>query len=673
MHLNLNRQNKQHIVLCTNCNQEIALLEYPHHKNKCFFRQTFHNSNRNYIDKENFIISDPNYATLNSIIGMKLDNLEKNKEDNYIRDQGHYNMNDAVVTFGCKNKMKETKGDSKIRNNSEEIISKEKKLIFGIENGLKDNNSFLSVVIQVISAMRKIRKHILRDIIINSKDQKYQILSQLQNVLRNTENLNKGDIISITDLRNSIADAFQSRRKFLINHPDDPADVYFALINSLHSESIKCHLNEIKDTSCDMKCIAHKYLFMDISRRDKCECKGASKRLFSYHNYIFDLPIKRILKKIDLSSSNKEEFSQFKGKLFHIYTDLISNVKPNCPEKGIRCSLNKATIFYHLNSFPEYFVFNLRESQHCRNLFDIFKILIMISKCFFPSTIFYQTKEIKHLKYDLFALVCIGANKNYTSLIKHGSYFLHFEDERINTFKNWADAANFLLKHAEIPLMLFYEKNSNDRNGEEFFYLKSEDIYSMSFYCRNMSNFEGVLENTFRSVEELVKFDDEKSDTNLAYPQGFNYKDEKENRLSPLLQNLKNKLTNQCNVCGMRIIHSTNPNFSCFCDDKKSAENYRNIHNDLSKNSLELKTQIKKNLSNDNIKIEDKHPSINPPQTKSEKDKIQKISGENNIKNNQIKVSNNGLQENKTHSLFTTIESHEFDRREKNRQKGEYK
>ncbi len=133
---------------------------------------------------------------------------------------------------------------------------------------------------------------------------------------------------------------FQSRRKFLMEHPDDPIDAYFVILNSLHSYHIKKPLNEINDTSCNSKCFTHKYIWMDLLKKEECECKGTSKRLFSNHNYIFDIPILKIFEisesfnKIEMDKCLKlkttrlsEEFTRnvfdIKGKLFLYLKALI--------------------------------------------------------------------------------------------------------------------------------------------------------------------------------------------------------------------------------------------------------------------------------------------------------------------------------------------------------------
>ena len=79
---------------------------------------------------------------------------------------------------------------------------------------------------------------------------------------------------------------------------------------------------------------------------DSCECKGTAKRLYSYHNYLFEIPLRKVLRftkenptKILTNSdfidsqgrhgshgvkNNIEvKLSDFKGKLFHYFKSLL--------------------------------------------------------------------------------------------------------------------------------------------------------------------------------------------------------------------------------------------------------------------------------------------------------------------------------------------------------------
>ena len=114
-------------------------------------------------------------------------------------------------------------------------------------------------------------------------------------------------------MRNIPFGEFQNHRKFLLEQPDDPSDLLFALINSIHSFSINYPLNEISDENCDEKCFSHKFLWLDLSRIDICKCSGTSKRLFSNHNYITDIPMSKIFNLIKIKSRNKQDYSLYES------------------------------------------------------------------------------------------------------------------------------------------------------------------------------------------------------------------------------------------------------------------------------------------------------------------------------------------------------------------------
>ena len=56
----------------------------------------------------------------------------------------------------------------------------------------------------------------------------------------NKQKLSNNELISIEPVRVSLAELFQSRRKFLLEHPDDPVDALFAILNCFHSNYIVC-------------------------------------------------------------------------------------------------------------------------------------------------------------------------------------------------------------------------------------------------------------------------------------------------------------------------------------------------------------------------------------------------------------------------------------------------
>lgn len=105
-----------------------------------------------------------------------------------------------------------------------------------ITNKIGLHNSFLSVVVHSFWNLKVFRNFFLNDFSsLNEKDPKLKLLSELQNVI---QKYSQNRRIDLGKLRNSLADLFQNRRKFLVDQPDDPVDCYFAFLNAIHSYSM---------------------------------------------------------------------------------------------------------------------------------------------------------------------------------------------------------------------------------------------------------------------------------------------------------------------------------------------------------------------------------------------------------------------------------------------------
>jgi len=102
--------------------------------------------------------------------------------------------------------------------------------------------------------------------------------------------------IDITKLRSSLAELFHARRKFSIDKIDDPIDLYFAIVNSLHSYYAHAKLSDIVDTNCFSNCFAHNHLWLDLLKVEKCHCGAKSERCYSFRKFIFDIPMDAIIK-----------------------------------------------------------------------------------------------------------------------------------------------------------------------------------------------------------------------------------------------------------------------------------------------------------------------------------------------------------------------------------------
>lgn len=169
----------------------------------------------------------------------------------------------------------------------------------------------------------------------------------------------------------------------MIDKPDDPMDFYFSLVNALHSHFTDSSSSEISDTNCQNKCYAHKALWYDIGKIEVCNtCGYKSKRLFSYHNYLFDIPIESILSMtnstnvVDMNKSFKLKsgkvsqdlmtLSDIKEKMFSYYKRLMNSSKSCCP--GARCDSHSTTKNLFIGNSPSYLMFNLTFNMNILNL-----------------------------------------------------------------------------------------------------------------------------------------------------------------------------------------------------------------------------------------------------------------------------------------------------------------
>jgi hypothetical protein len=166
--------------------------------------------------------------------------------------------------------------------------------------------------------------------------------------------------------------------------------------------------NEINEDSCNMECASHELFWIDLCRYDECsKCKISTKRAFSYHHYIFDIPFDKILEISD--SSNLVEFNKkikikgkmqnneangicdLKGKLFFCLKNLILQNRIECN----KCNGSDTKRFFVISSFPKYFLVNLNlpNNSSCLSSMDILKTYLMIPGLFDSSSLFEYNKE----------------------------------------------------------------------------------------------------------------------------------------------------------------------------------------------------------------------------------------------------------------------------------------
>ena len=388
------------------------------------------------------------------------------------------------------------------------------------------NDSFIFSIIYSIHHMKLFRQYIINDLNqqMQNNDNSISLLYNLREILIQ---MDKNKFINIFNFRNILSNLFQNHRKFLIDQPDDPVDLLFVLINSIHSFSIKFPLNEISDENCTEKCFSHKFIWLDLSRIDKCKCNGSTKRLFSNHNYITDIPINKIFNLIQIKKNMP--LYESNQKLFEYYTYLISKIKSNCPVNGKRCPINKTFHKLHLSNSPSYLIFNLEQnfneydSNFTFSALNILKNFVLIPNKFDIWNLFELNSTKNKNNFDFIGCVLFKITKVYSCAFKNSRGLLVYYDcnWRENNYENnnnviefvsYYDFVFFCIKNGLIPIMLFYqgnfltikERNKNIMMNKYDENLNEEQINLLEEFSNNTDNLYNILQNTLRKKENLI-------------------------------------------------------------------------------------------------------------------------------------------------------------------------
>ena len=411
------------------------------------------------------------------------------------------------------------------------------------DEGNNENNSYLIVILHTIFNIKPLFKYII-NISPNpdphSKD--YTILSVLKEIFLKVQK-SPNDKINIRKLKEILSSEYKNRRKFLLNHPDDPVDFFFIILNAIHSFVIKSPINEISDEICNYKCFSHKYIWMDLTRIDECGCNGTSRRLFSNHNYITDIPMNKIFNYLNnIQKNSKYNITEINQKLFFCYKDILKNLVMNCPMNGNRCDINKTQHRLFLANSPSYFIFNLdyTESNFAFTnntlLIDILKCFILISKYLNINMIFEENERNKNdynvnKTYNLLGIVFISLTKIYSCAfiykgMNNNSYYYYYKgNNNYVNFNSFYNLVLYSLKNGILPLILFYEENNKEKNSrinpdnsdinssDEL--LTNEQILHLEKYCNNIDNLFNTINNgKIRTNENILNIMPNKSNNN---------------------------------------------------------------------------------------------------------------------------------------------------------------
>ena len=544
---------------------------------------------------------------------------------------------ECEFTFGKNNnlnslKVEENSNSSTLRNshNAKQIYNS----IF-VDNEMC-NNSFIRVILYTIYHMKLLRKYLINDPLIkNNKN----ILFYLREII---SQIGKKKVINISQFREILSNDYQNHRKFLIDQPDDPLEFFFVIINSIHSLSIQNNLNEIFDENCNIQCFSHKFIWLDLARIDECECGGNTKRLFSNHNYITDIPIIKIFNLMSYVTNKTLLYEDYQ-KLFIYYTNFLDNIKLNCPINGTRCNINRTHHKLHLSNSPAYLIFNLEHDylNEKFSLMNILKSFILIPVKFDIWSLFELNNKKNKNYFDLIGIILYKINRIYSCVfkIKNGNY-IYYEEEISLNFNTYYDFVFYAIKNGLIPVSLFYQgsylanskKNYNNNlicnNVKDI--LNNEQITFLEKYCVNTDNLFKIMKNKIRTNENLLSMNkiyslncnkilinkerNNNGSPNVLFKLNDNQNNNNNNKNS-LIQssrktitdyycincNQKNSMDNKiCIRCGFRYIEKKNLNKNSLSSNLKLNSDENNLSENYPKNNnnyLDLPMPYKPNIN----------------------------------------------------------------------------
>ncbi len=253
-----------------------------------------------------------------------------------------------------------------------------------------------------------------------------------------------------------------------------------------------------------------------MSRVDECECKKSSKRMFSYHNYVFDIPLDKLfeltnMNLIEMTKSFKlkggkmmNEISSacdLKGKLFLYFKKLLECNRVVCTEG--RCEINKTNSRFMIANNPHYLVFSIQKNGY-NSILDILNTFILIPKIFDLATMFEHSARQK-LFYELIGVIMIKPSKTYTSCFRKDEQWIYHDEEESRLFSSWFEFITHCLKNAESPFMLYFNLQDKYLNFDKD--LSNDEIQILERYARNADDLSNICQNKFRINEDYLKFD----------------------------------------------------------------------------------------------------------------------------------------------------------------------
>jgi hypothetical protein len=235
----------------------------------------------------------------------------------------------------------------------------------------------------------------------------------------------------------------------------------------------------------------------------------------SFHNYIFEIPIDKVIhisenmsnyyemaKTLKIKNNKSEHYSitDLKGKLFSYYKIYINLIKQDCPQKGNRCPVNQVSKSFYLNNTPTYL--NINVTDEIKSTTHLLKAFIMIPNLLELATIFQNSNKNK-VFYELMGCICQASNKNYTCFFKQSTKWIHYNDEQVSVYESFFSVVSHCLKNFEAPKLLIFQTTEKYYSNESE--LTNEEILKLEQYSKNIDNLKQIIRNKFRPEEDFIE------------------------------------------------------------------------------------------------------------------------------------------------------------------------
>ena len=396
-------------------------------------------------------------------------------------------------------------------------------------NDIGDENSFFNSIIhmlyftpEIFSFLQENKDNFIK------KNLGYDILGELYDILDKYDKLlDKNQcylipederFIDVKNIRKKISELYKGEGFFQMNNSDDPSEILYFFLNSIHSYSLNLDspkyyiienhkkendLNEIndfnnlgeKEDKCDPICLAHSLFDMHLIQQIEClSCKKSGNiKKFPNNFFIFDINYKDIAirtKHINKFKYLLNTFFRYAKKQFQITNDQCPS---QCKEPNL---INR---IYVLEP-SQYLVFNINWKEIRPSLQEVCKCYFMLSRVLHNNELFDILDKDKIGDYSLYGFISYW-NGHYISFYtnKYKEWYF-YEDMNSKKMLSWKDILIFCIKNHYHPIMLFYRKTE----GKIAVYdpqIVEKDFIEIMNYCQTV-DVETLERNSLLSLND---------------------------------------------------------------------------------------------------------------------------------------------------------------------------